>query len=167
LLLVSFFTDRIRRSARIADASYRPRTTWHLPEIVSGVPPSGFGNRERRDEGDMDVDSGKSYVFGIITSFSNQSDSAEQRPIMNFAPAIDGSTTHGELFFFFLRVELELSFLLNKKRGWCSTASPSTHRDIISSTIDARVHRKFRLMSFYNLSFIPDPNPPVRSTGMR
>jgi len=51
-------SDHIRRSARIADASYRPRTSrYDFPEIMSGVAPSGFGNRERRDEGDMDVDS--------------------------------------------------------------------------------------------------------------
>jgi hypothetical protein len=38
--------------------AYRPRTSrYDLPEIMSGVAPSGFGNRERRDEGDMDVDS--------------------------------------------------------------------------------------------------------------
>jgi hypothetical protein len=36
-IVMSFFspTNNLRRSTRIHDASYRPRTTWRLPEIVS------------------------------------------------------------------------------------------------------------------------------------
>jgi hypothetical protein len=41
---MSFFspTNNLRRSTRIHDASYRPRTTWRLPEIVSVASPLFF-----------------------------------------------------------------------------------------------------------------------------
>jgi hypothetical protein len=35
--LCTFTMSNLRRSSRISDASYRPRTTWSLPEIVSVV----------------------------------------------------------------------------------------------------------------------------------
>ena len=43
-IVMSFFspTNNLRRSTRIHDASYRPRTTWRLPEIVSVASPLFF-----------------------------------------------------------------------------------------------------------------------------
>jgi len=35
VFLCTFTMSNLRRSSRISDASYRPRTTWSLPEIVS------------------------------------------------------------------------------------------------------------------------------------
>ncbi|KAF8960906.1 hypothetical protein BDZ97DRAFT_1831373 [Flammula alnicola] len=37
---------RLRRSERIQSPSYRARTTWRLPEIVSGVAPSSGSTRQ-------------------------------------------------------------------------------------------------------------------------
>lgn len=76
--------EATRQSQRIRSPAYRPRTTWKLPEVVSGVAPTSFSRRERSHQ--QTVSNSFDHEAPVVPSVDDDQDGDVSHTLANDIP---------------------------------------------------------------------------------